>query len=158
MPRIERMSMDGTQREVLHESELKWPNGLALDYSTQTLYWVDAHTNMGKIESCRTDGSGRRHVSNQFLFHPFSLAFHDGVLYWSDWIIHQVLYLSLTTNTVKGLIPPLTSDPTGVQVVSLEQQPHRESLDVAFLADLDVTLLYFCLTLTLCSGCKPMRG
>lgn len=47
-PKIERANLDGTDRLVLVDSHLGWPNGLALDYSTGKLYWGDAK--MDKIE------------------------------------------------------------------------------------------------------------
>ena len=47
-PKIERASLDGSDRTVLVNSHLGWPNGLALDYSAGKLYWGDAKTD--KIE------------------------------------------------------------------------------------------------------------
>lgn len=47
-PKIERANLDGTDRVVLVDSSLGWPNGLALDHSTGKLYWGDAKTD--KIE------------------------------------------------------------------------------------------------------------
>lgn len=47
-PKIERANLDGTDRLVLVDTYLGWPNGLALDYSTGKLYWGDAK--MDKIE------------------------------------------------------------------------------------------------------------
>lgn len=49
-PKIERASLDGTDRVVLLNSSLGWPNGLAIDYSAGKLYWGDAKTD--KIEVC----------------------------------------------------------------------------------------------------------
>ena len=34
---IERASMDGTNRTVLHNTGLQWPNALTIDYDNQTL-------------------------------------------------------------------------------------------------------------------------
>lgn len=47
-PKIERANLDGTDRMVLLNTSLGWPNGLALDYATGKLYWGDAKTD--KIE------------------------------------------------------------------------------------------------------------
>ena len=123
--KIERMSMDGTLREVLHDTDLVWPNGITLDYATQTLYWVDA--NLDKIESSFTNGSHRRLVSEMHIYHPFSIAFFGNVLYWSDWSIDQVIYapLSLVSN-VASLTPQLKQDPFGIRVVSVDAQPISE--------------------------------
>lgn len=47
-PKIERANLDGTDRLVLLNSSLGWPNGLALDHTAGKLYWGDAKTD--KIE------------------------------------------------------------------------------------------------------------
>lgn len=48
MPKIERANLDGTDRVVLLNTSLGWPNGLAIDYVAGKLYWGDAKTD--KIE------------------------------------------------------------------------------------------------------------
>ena len=56
--KIERASMDGQNRIVLHNTLLTWPNGITVDYSAQKLYWVDAF--LDKIEYSDVDGTGRQ--------------------------------------------------------------------------------------------------
>ena len=34
--------MDGSERRILVDSDITWPNGLALDQFTNRLYWGDA--------------------------------------------------------------------------------------------------------------------
>lgn len=120
--KIERASMDGTGRESLHNTSLTWPNDVAIDYDTQTLYWVDAK--LKKIESSFVDGTGRRLLSEAFIFAPFSITFYDGVLYWSDWSLNQVIYASVSDpGRVMGLVSALSADPMGVVVVSMDAQP-----------------------------------
>jgi hypothetical protein len=41
-PKIERSFMSGEKRELLVNTSLGYPNGLALDISGNVLYWVDA--------------------------------------------------------------------------------------------------------------------
>lgn len=48
MPKIERANLDGTDRVVLLNTSLGWPNGLAIDCVAGKLYWGDAKTD--KIE------------------------------------------------------------------------------------------------------------
>lgn len=50
IPKIERAALDGSDRVVLVNTSLGWPNGLALDYAEGTIYWGDAKTD--KIEVC----------------------------------------------------------------------------------------------------------
>ena len=43
-PRVERSGMDGDQatRLVIASGQIGWPNGLAIDYTVQRIYWADA--------------------------------------------------------------------------------------------------------------------
>lgn len=57
-PKIERAGMDASNRTVIISTNLTWPNGLAIDYSTERLYWADA--SIKTIEYGNFDGSGRQ--------------------------------------------------------------------------------------------------
>lgn len=57
-PKIERAGMDASNRVVIISTNLTWPNGLAIDYETQRLYWADA--GMKTIEFGNFDGSDRQ--------------------------------------------------------------------------------------------------
>ena len=50
--------MDASGRRVIISSNLTWPNGLAIDYGSQRLYWADA--GMKTIEFAGLDGSKRK--------------------------------------------------------------------------------------------------
>ena len=56
--KIEKASMDGQNRVVLHDTLLTWPNGITIDYAAQRLYWTDA--SLDKIEYSGVDGTGRQ--------------------------------------------------------------------------------------------------
>ena len=56
-PRIERAGMDGSNRKVIVEAELYWPNGLTIDLEEQKLYWADAKLSF--IHRANLDGSQR---------------------------------------------------------------------------------------------------
>ena len=58
VPKIERANLDGSDRTVLVNRSLGWPNGLALDFEEGKIYWGDAKED--KIEVANLDGSGRR--------------------------------------------------------------------------------------------------
>lgn len=47
--KIERASMDGTNRKTIITGELVWPNGLVIDEERKILYWADAK--LDKIET-----------------------------------------------------------------------------------------------------------
>ena len=50
-PRIERSFMDGTEREILVDSDIGKPNDIALDLQQRTVYWCNAK--MDRIEVSR---------------------------------------------------------------------------------------------------------
>lgn len=56
--KIEQAGMDGENPKVLVSTNLKWPNGLAIDHSRRLLYWLDASTK--SIEMAKLDGTQRR--------------------------------------------------------------------------------------------------
>lgn len=55
--KIERAGMDGSQRLPLVTTNLKWPNGLAIDHDKGRLYWADGGTKA--IEYATLDGKHR---------------------------------------------------------------------------------------------------
>lgn len=76
-------SMDGSAQQALVSENIHWPNGLALDWPNDRLYWVDAKQQL--IESCKLDGSDRRPVIADISKHPYGLTVLNERLYWSDW-------------------------------------------------------------------------
>ncbi len=81
--------MDGTNRIVLHDQHLSWPNALTIDYPTQTLYWADAKLHI--IESSDIHGARRRPVLTSGILHPFALSVFEDLLYWSDWNTRSIV-------------------------------------------------------------------
>lgn len=53
--------MDGSGRKIIIGDRLFWPNGITMDYPTETIYWVDAKQHV--IEAAHIDGTKRRKVS-----------------------------------------------------------------------------------------------
>ncbi len=52
-PRIERAHLDGSGRVAIVSNNLDYPNGLAIDYELERLYWCDGS---GYIEYSNFDG------------------------------------------------------------------------------------------------------
>lgn len=80
--RIERAFTDGSNRTLLKATDLKFPNGLAIDFNTHKLYWCDAGTNL--IGWMNFDGTSSQ-VLYRSLSHPFGLDVYHDKLYWTDW-------------------------------------------------------------------------
>lgn len=72
-PRIERAGMDGSDRKVIASTELLWPNGLAIEQSTNRLYFVDGGTKT--LEIMNFDGSGRTKLICMFKYFHLFLCF-----------------------------------------------------------------------------------
>lgn len=56
-PHIGRIGMDGTNRSVIVEDRITWPNGLTLDFINDRIYWADAREDY--IEFASLDGTNR---------------------------------------------------------------------------------------------------
>ena len=120
--KIEKASMDGENRTVIHDSDLVEPNGLTLDYDQLVLYWIDAYRDM--IECSSVNGSNRRVVSSERIFQPFDISFYRGTLYFTDLLtgVNKVASNGGTVTTVFSS-HHLCSETVGIEVVTSEQQP-----------------------------------
>lgn len=126
--KIERASMDGSDRRVLHSTGLTWPNGLTIDYPAQKIYWADA--SLDRIEYSNVDGSGR-FILFSGLDHPFSITLQGNLLFWTDWfnnaihVAHKILGASEGNLT---LYSNLRDRPFGIEAVSSTRQAQNGKL------------------------------
>ncbi len=119
--KIERASMDGTSRRVLHSTSLTDPYGLALDIDTQTLYWTDISRNV--IERSNTDGTNRLTLTTSTISDPYFLTYYDGILYWGDLGYNRLLVTNVSSPTSGSNFGiALGSDVYGIQVISPDKQ------------------------------------
>ena len=120
---IERASMDGQAKQILHNSQLVYPNGLTLDYQHQVLYWIDA--SLDKIESSNVDGTNRTLIANFALsspnYHPFSMTFFNNILYWSDWGTDMIHFIFSNGTSLTSLRERFSLS-TGIEVVAGSRQ------------------------------------
>ncbi|XP_062417347.1 nidogen-2 isoform X2 [Pungitius pungitius] len=83
---INRASMAaGAEPEILINTNLVSPEGLAVDAKRRLMFWVDSNPDM--IESANLDGSGRRTLFTTDLVNPRAIIVvsSTGTLYWTDW-------------------------------------------------------------------------
>lgn len=71
-PKIEQANLDGSERKILVNTSLGWPNGLALDFNLGTIYWGDAQTDV--IEVMYINGTGRKKLVHDKLPHIFGFG------------------------------------------------------------------------------------
>ena len=129
--KIEKAGMDGQGRVEIINTDLVWPNGLALDYEAQRLYWADA--NLDKIEYANLDGSGRTllETGETGLLHPYALTINGDLLYWTDWENNSIY----ATHKISGvgddgdislIVDYLIVNPNGIEAVGPDKQPEGE--------------------------------
>lgn len=70
--RIERAALDGSDRVVLFNTSVLWPNGISIDYESDLVYWGDGK--IDKIEVMDLDGQTRRVLKEGFTHHVFGFS------------------------------------------------------------------------------------
>ncbi|KAL1257619.1 hypothetical protein QQF64_010863 [Cirrhinus molitorella] len=83
---ISRASLEpGSEPEIIINTALTSPEGLAIDVHRRKLFWVDSTSD--KIETANLDGSDRRVLFDTDLVNPRAIIVDSptGTLYWTDW-------------------------------------------------------------------------
>ena len=127
-PRIERASMAGDERIVVHPIRLHhWPNGLTLDYENLRVYWVDAR--MDSIQSITYDGKDYRVIlqEREYLAHPFSISLFGVHVYWTDWRTSSVVRANKFNGSDVTVLQKTMSQPFDVKIFSALRQPRPEN-------------------------------
>lgn len=95
--------LDGTHKTVLAETvkdmPMSWPLSLSIDRRGKKLYWCDVKTY--SIERMNLDGSQRVVLFKDAQYHPLSMAFHNGVVYWVDKRNGTIQRFSVNSNTFR---------------------------------------------------------
>ena len=120
LAKIEKSSMDGTNRQTLHNTSLIWPNGVTLDYPAQRVYWVDAF--LDRIEYSNYDGTNRIVLIRQLL-HPFALTIEGNLVFWTDWANNSVFAAHKTAALGVQVVRDFLRDrPYGIEAVTPTRQ------------------------------------
>ena len=82
--RIERCRMDGTDRIIIVDEDIKQPNGMSIDNIGERLYWVDSQLN--QINSTKFDGSDPKTIlkNKTIMPYPYDLVVFDSYVYWTN--------------------------------------------------------------------------
>ncbi|XP_066526626.1 low-density lipoprotein receptor-related protein 1-like isoform X2 [Hoplias malabaricus] len=88
-PSIMRSQLSGSNVLVIIGSDVRTPNGLAIDQRAEKLYFTDA--TLDKIERCEYDGTHRHVILKNEPVHPFGLAVYGDQIFWTDWVRRAVL-------------------------------------------------------------------
>ncbi|KAK9511107.1 hypothetical protein O3M35_005737 [Rhynocoris fuscipes] len=115
-PSIQRAFTSGYEKVSIITKDIRMPNGLALDYLTEKLYWGDAR--LDKIERCDYDGSNRVVLTKATPQHPFDLAVYGEYVYWTDWVHHAVIRANKYTGDDVVWLRKDVPRPMGIDAVS----------------------------------------
>nr|XP_023693317.1 low-density lipoprotein receptor-related protein 2 [Paramormyrops kingsleyae] len=93
--KIMRAWCDGSHAQSIVNTTLGWPNGLAIDWSSLRLYWVDAY--FDKIEHSTFDGTNRLTLDRiTQMSHPFGLTIFGDYAYYTDWRLGAIVRVRKT--------------------------------------------------------------
>ncbi|XP_016534121.1 low-density lipoprotein receptor-related protein 1-like isoform X3 [Poecilia formosa] len=116
-PSIMRATLAGSNVLVIIGTDIRTPNGLAIDHRAEKLYFSDA--TLDKIERCEYDGSRRYVVLKNEPVHPFGLAVYGDYIFWTDWVRRAVLRADkYTGGEMKVLRADIPQQPMGIVAVA----------------------------------------
>uniref|UniRef100_A0A673FZ58 Low-density lipoprotein receptor-related protein 1-like n=1 Tax=Sinocyclocheilus rhinocerous TaxID=307959 RepID=A0A673FZ58_9TELE len=114
---IMRAQLSGANVLVIIGSDVRTPNGLAIDHRAEKLYFSDA--TLDKIERCEYDGSHRYVVLKNEPVHPFGLAVYGDHIFWTDWVRRAVLRADkYVGGDMKVLRADIPQQPMGIVAVA----------------------------------------
>lgn len=128
--KIERSSMDGdpASRQVIIKDNIIWPNGLTIDFTTESIYWADAK--LVKFERADFDGHNRMAFTPEHMKHPFALTVGNEYIFWTDWVTKSVSMCNKTNGAASHELftedqhqPNHAIHPMDIYVFSRDRQP-----------------------------------
>ncbi|CAF1581398.1 unnamed protein product, partial [Rotaria sordida] len=85
-PSIRRSTLTGRQVTYIVTTNIRWPNGLTIDFDDDRIYWADAW--FDRIERAEFDGTNRQVILT--VVHPFAITVHEHYIYWTDWVLRGI--------------------------------------------------------------------
>ncbi|KAJ8715955.1 hypothetical protein PYW08_013240 [Mythimna loreyi] len=93
-PTIERARFNGSEREVIVDSNINMPISLAVDQRTKKIYWADDREGIHySIESADLNGKNRTILLTGIQHQPNAITVSKDSIYWVDWAYHSVWQL-----------------------------------------------------------------
>ncbi len=114
--KIWRADIDGTNDEVLLDTNIVDPQGIALDVAAGKMYWTDSRTD--KIQRANLDGSEVEDLVTQGLSNPEGIALDvaAGKMYWTDFGTDKIQRANLDGSGIEDLITSRILRPTGIVI------------------------------------------
>ncbi|XP_050504155.1 sortilin-related receptor-like isoform X9 [Diabrotica virgifera virgifera] len=90
-PSVNRANLDGSSNMTLFgRDKVQTPNGIAIDYFANRLYWIDAGLDYIGSSDLHGDGFVKVVSNTDVVSHPFAIAVFKDNLYWDDWRLHSI--------------------------------------------------------------------
>ncbi|XP_023272316.1 low-density lipoprotein receptor-related protein 1-like [Seriola lalandi dorsalis] len=113
--------MDGTNRSVIVEDKITWPNGLTLDFVNDRIYWADAREDY--IAFASLDGTSRHTVLTQDIPHIFAMTLFEEYIYWTDWETKSINRAHKTLGINKTMLISTLHRPMDIHIYHPYRQP-----------------------------------
>ncbi|XP_061184437.1 low-density lipoprotein receptor-related protein 4-like [Saccostrea echinata] len=94
---IGRSYMDGTSKFYIATNDIGWPNGLAIDFETNRLYWTDGL--MNRIEYSDLNGGNRHVLTTDNDAHLMSIAILGQHLFYTAWNRQRITKMDKSTGS-----------------------------------------------------------
>ncbi|XP_061191590.1 low-density lipoprotein receptor-related protein 2-like [Saccostrea echinata] len=94
---IGRAYMDGSSKTYIATTDIGWPNGLAIDFISDRIYWTDGQKN--RIEFSDLNGGNRRVLTTDNDAHLMSIVVHGQYLYYTAWNRQRITKMHKTTGS-----------------------------------------------------------
>ncbi|CAM4944086.1 unnamed protein product [Rotaria socialis] len=118
-PSIRRSTLTGRQVTYVITTNIRWPNGLTIDFDDDRIYWADAW--FDRIERASLDGTNRETIST--VIHPFAITVHGHYIYWTDWSLRGIYRAEKYTGAnMVEMQNELPYRPMDIHVVSDQRQ------------------------------------
>ncbi|CAH1165542.1 unnamed protein product [Phyllotreta striolata] len=120
-PMVERVNLDGTDRRAIVDHTIVYPYGVAVDFPTKRVYWVDTY--LDYVERVDYDGGNRRTVlRGTKVQNLYGITVFQDSVFVSSWYNNSVLELHKFKHLVKTVVMNITR-PFNVHVFHRQRQP-----------------------------------
>ncbi|XP_064608886.1 low-density lipoprotein receptor-related protein 4-like [Liolophura sinensis] len=99
---IGRANMDGSQRQNIVTTDIKYPNGIAIDVDEEQLFWTDGGRNV--IERCTLFGFGRQVIVSDVNANLLAIVIHEEKLYYTAWNKRGITVVNKADGSNKHLL------------------------------------------------------
>uniref|UniRef100_A0A8D9B9P9 Sortilin-related receptor n=1 Tax=Cacopsylla melanoneura TaxID=428564 RepID=A0A8D9B9P9_9HEMI len=123
---ISRSNLDGSNVKRLFDSTVvTWPNGIAIDFFADRIYWVDAKEDY--IASSNVDGTHFKKIisSDERVAHPFAVGVFKDLIYWDDWKANAVFMADKDTGHGITTLMDQLPGPMDLKIFALQEGTNK---------------------------------